>query len=184
MKRLLPILVAATALTAFPLAAGAAPDAEAVYADGQAYTMLGVTLVTKASPGLLSAPPIYVLGYMPPPGSQPGAPITLPSGYQPQCNPCTEEPIAYHDHLIPGAPGLGTNGTARGDYKAPWRIVAMVYNPAYSNRSDFEPITSDEELAAAEAAGEFLPINPGAADPYQRWTDNVLICPIVRHNQR
>ena len=96
----------------------------------------------------------------------------------------TEEPIAYHDHLIPGAPGLGTNGTARGDYKAPWRIVAMVYNPAYSNRSDFEPITSDEELAAAEAAGEFLPINPGAADPYQRWTDNVLICPIVRHNQR
>jgi hypothetical protein len=182
MRQLLTLTVVMAALATFPLTSAAAPDAETVYADGQTYTMLGATLITNASPGMLAAPPIYVLGYVPPAGTQTGQPITLPSGYQPQCNPCLQEPIAYHDHLIPGAPGLGTNGTAAGDYKAPWRIVAMLYNPAWSNRPDFKPITSDDQLAAAEAAGEFLPINPAAPDPYQVWTDNVLVCPIIRHN--
>ena len=121
------------------------------------------------------------MGYVPPAVTPPGASITLPSGYQPQCNPCLQEPLAYHDHLLTGAPGQGQNGTA-GDYRAPWRIVVMLYNPAWSNRPDFTPITSDDQLAAAEAAGEFLPIDPGAADPYEIWTTNVLVCPVVRHN--
>jgi hypothetical protein len=181
MRRLLLFAAIAVASAAFPLGASAAPGGEAVYADGQSYTMLGVTLITNASPGILAAPPIYILGYMPPAGAS--GPITLPSGYRPQCNPCLEEPVAYHDHLIPGAPGLGTHGTSGFDYMAPWRIVVMMYNPAYSNSPDFKPITSDDELAAAEANHEFLPINqsPGAPDPYQIWTPNVLVCPIVRH---
>jgi hypothetical protein len=58
--------------------------------------------------------------------------------------------------------------------------VVLVYNPAFSNRLDFTPVTSDDQLAAAEAAGEFLPISPGAPNPYERWTDNVLVCPVVR----
>ena len=173
MRRSFLALAGAVAALAFPLSAGAAPAPEAVYADGHAYTMLGVTLITNASPGILSAPPIYILGYATPQGTT--TPITLPSGYQPQCNPCLEEPIAYHDHLIPAAPGPG-------GYKAPWRIVVLVYNPAWSNRPDFTPITDDAALPAAEAAGEFLPINRGAANPYERWTDNVLVCPVVRQN--
>lgn len=183
MRYLLALATLAAALAAFPLGATAAPDREAVYADGQTYTMLGATLITNASPGLLGAPPLYLLGYVPPAGTPTGQAITLPSGYQPQCDPCLQEPIAYHDHLVTGAPGLGTDGTSRGDYKAPWRIVVMLYNPAWSNRPGFTPITDDDELAAAEAAGEFLPIDPGAADPYQVWTDNVLVCPIIRHDQ-
>ena len=177
MKRLILLTLAAATCAAFPLAAHAGKDTELVYADGETYTMVGATLITNASPGILDAPPLYVLGY-PAPGAS--GPITLPSGYRPQCNPCLQEPVAYHDHLITGAPGQGTNGTAGGDYRAPWRIVVLVYNPAYSNSLDFTPVTSDDQLAAAEAAGEFLPINPGAANPYERWTDNVLVCPVVR----
>lgn len=177
MKRLILLILAAATCAAFPLAAHAGKDGELVYADGETYTMIGATLITNASPGMLSAPPIYILGY-PEPGAS--GPITLPSGYQPQCDPCLQEPLAYHDHLITGAPGLGTNGTAGADYRAPWRIVILMYNPLYSNRVDFRPVTSDDRLAAAEAAGEFLPIDPGAPNPYERWTNNVLVCPVVR----
>ncbi len=181
MRRLLFVLVATVVFVAFPLGAPAAgPKTELVYADGQTYTMVGATLVTNASPGILKAPPIYILGFPTAPGTD--GPITLPSGYQPQCNPCSQEPVAYHDHLVTGAPGEGTNGTSGSDYKAPWRIVVMMYNPAFSSRSDFHPVTSDDDLAAAEAAGEFLEINPTGSDPYQIWTNNVLVCPIIRHN--
>jgi hypothetical protein len=173
MKRLI-LLVAATAASAvFPLAAPAAPEGEGAYAEGQTYTMIGATLVTNASPGMLAAPPIYILTYPTPPGTS--GPITLPSGYQPQCNPCLQEPVAYHDHLLTGAPGVG-------DYEAPWRIVVMVYNPKVAYSPAFKPVTSDDDLKKAEDAGEFLPINPGAANPFQIWTPNVLICPVVRQN--
>jgi len=185
MRRSILILAAVFVSAAVPMTAAARPDGELSYADGQTYTMLGVNLITNASPGILDAPPLYVMGYVPPPGSTPGQPITLPSGYQPQCNPCLQEPFAYHDHLLTGAPGHGTNGTSGSDYRAPWRIVVMVYNPDWSNRPDFQPITSDDQLATAEAAGEFLPINraPGAPDRYEIWTTNVLVCPVVQHNK-
>src|SRR5262249_49051458 len=121
MRRLIPILAVVLALAAFPMAAAAGPGTELVYAGGQTYTMHGVTLTTTASPGLPAAPPLYVLAYLPSAGTS--GTLTLPSGYQPQCNPCSQEPFAYHDHLITGAPGLGTNGTSGSDYRAPWRIV-------------------------------------------------------------
>lgn len=62
----------------------------------------------------------------------------------------------------------------------------MVYNPDWSNRPDFTPITSDDQLADAMKKGEFLSINhaPGAPSPFQMWTPNVLICPVIRQNQR
>jgi hypothetical protein len=175
MKRLILVALMGGAFVLLPAAAAAATDTELVYADGQTYQMVGATLVTNASPGLLRSPPLYVLGF-PASGT---TPITLPSGYQPQCNPCLQEPVAYHDHLITGAPGLGTSGTAGGDYMAPWRIVVMVYTHAYAYSANFQPVTSDEQLAAAEAAGEFAVINPGAPDPHQIWMNNVLICPVV-----
>lgn len=177
MFRFIAIAASIAAFAALPLAAPAATNGELVYADGQTYTMIGATLVTNASPGMLNAPPIYILGYRTAPGTT--GSITLPSGYQPQCNPCAQEPMAYHDHVLTGEPGAGTAGTA-GDYLAPWRVVIMRYTPGYANSADFHPVTSDTELAAAEAAGEFLPINPAGPNPYEIWTDNVLICPLVR----
>lgn len=182
MKRLTVVaaLAATVLMTAAPVA-GARTGTEPVYADGHTYQMLGATLITNAGPGLLNAPPIYLLGF---PVSGTTTPIKLPSGYQPQCNPCLQEPIAYHDHLITGAPGLGTTGTSGGDYRAPWRIVIMMYTHAYAYSPDFKPVTNDDELAAAEAAGDFTAINPTALEPYQVWTDNVLICPVVGHSPR
>jgi hypothetical protein len=153
----------------------AAPSGEAAYADGQTYWMHSSHVVLGASAGLLSAPPIYVLGF---PTGQTGGPLTLPSGYAPQCDPCSGEPVLYHDHLLTGEPGSGTNGTA-GDYRSPWRVVIMVYSPGYANSPSFVPITSDTELAAAEANHDFLPISDGP-NPYEKWTNNVLICPLVQ----
>ncbi|MBK5188102.1 MAG: hypothetical protein JJD97_07635 [Gemmatimonadaceae bacterium] len=127
---------------------------------------------------------LYLVSYqqasVPVPGA---APITLPSGYQPQCNPCFHPglpaPFVYHDHVITGAPGMGIHGTA-GQYKAPWKIIVLVYNPAYVASRTFKPITSAAALDAAEAAGNvFLPINSGGANPYEFDTGNLLICPTV-----
>lgn len=180
MKLLMLSAAALAASAALPLAAPAAPEGELAYAEGHTYTMIGATLITNASPGMLKAPPIYILGYPVPPGTT--GPITLPSGYEPQCDPCLQEPVAYHDHLLTGAPGLGTNGTSGGDYTSPWRIVVMRYTPQYAFSRDFKPVTSDDGLARAEKDGDFLPINPGAANPYEIWTTNVLVCPVVRQN--
>lgn len=176
MKRLLVAAAVVGAMALAPLSAQAATGSEQAYADGQTYVMVGATLVTNASPGVLDAPPMYILGY---PVAGPG-PVTLPSGYQPQCNPCLEEPVAYHDHLLTGAPGLGTAGTAFGNYAAPWRIVIMSYTRAYVMSPSFTPVTNDDQLAAAEAAGDFAVINPTGSDRYQIWTNSVLICPIIR----
>ena len=77
------------------------------------------------------------------------APKTLPSGYQPLCKPCYHfgqpDPGAYHDHVLTGAPGLGKNGTA-GEFKAPWKIILLVYNPAVALSPNFKPITSADEI--------------------------------------
>jgi hypothetical protein len=156
----------------------AAPSGEAAYADGQVYWMHSSHLVTGASAGLLSAPPIYVLGF--PTDLSTGQPI-LPPGYTPQCDPCNGEPVPYHDHLLTGEPGSGTNGTA-GDYRSPWRVVIMTYDPTYVASGAFAPVTSDTQLAAAEMAGEFLPkyFDANGVAQFEVWTNNVLICPLVQ----
>jgi hypothetical protein len=147
------LLVAGTLAAPMSLAA---PSGEAAYADGQTYWMHSSHLVMGASAGLLTAPPIYVLGF---PLDAAGNPV-LPSGYTPQCDPCNGEPVPFHDHLLTGEPGSGTNGTA-GDYRSPWRVVIMMYDPDYVTGGSFVPVTSDSQLAAAEEAGEFLPVNQG-----------------------
>lgn len=178
MKRVIPIVVVTAAALALVGATSAAPSTEEVYGDGHVYEMVGATLKTTTSPGLLSAPPLYLIGY---PTAQSSGPLVLPSGYQPQCDPCDHSPFHYHDHVVTGEPGAGTNGTA-GDYRAPWHIVVMAYSPGYYNSPGFTPITSDDEIAAYEQARRMLPLNPGAADPYQISTNMVLICPIIRQN--
>jgi hypothetical protein len=164
------------------------PEIDPTYANGQTVYMIGPHLIVNARATMPNAyahaEELYLVTYpqatLPTPGS---GPITLPSGYQPQCNPCFHPglpaPFVYHDHVITGAPGMGTNGTA-GVFKAPWKIIVLVYNPAYASSPTFKPITSAADVDAAEAAGNvFLPINRGGANVYEVDTGNLLICPIV-----
>src|SRR5262249_48037098 len=107
------------------------------WADGKTVYMIGPHLIEGArekQPNLYAhAEELYLLAFpLPPtaPDPQPGAgPITLLSGYQPQCNPCFHPGLpprlVYHDHVIPGAPGMGNNGTA-GGFMAPWKIIVLV----------------------------------------------------------
>ena len=164
---------------------GGKPEIDPTYANGQTVYMIGPHLIVGAretQPNLYAhAEELYLLTYPVAPGTS--GPITLPSGYQPQCNPCFHPglpaPFVYHDHVITGAPGMGTNGTA-GAYKAPWKIIVLGYNPLYAMSPTFTPIKSAADVDAAEAAGNvFLPINPQASNPYEIETGNVLICPTV-----
>lgn len=194
MTRLVPLLGAVLLAAALSLGAAlavhsahATPEIDVVYANGQTMYMIGPHLNTNPNPNLLAqSDALYVLTF-PVNTSTCGLnchSITLPSGYQPQCDPCYHPglPTAfiYHDHVLTGAPGFGTNGTA-GSYKGPWQIIVLRYTPTYAFSSTFKPITSDEALDAAEAAGDFLPIAKGInpANPYEIPTGHVLICPLV-----
>jgi hypothetical protein len=168
------------------------PEIDPTYANGKTVYMIGPHAIAGAResmPNLYEhAEELYLVVFprpqdQPPPA--PGAPpITLPSGYHPQCNPCFHPglpaPNVYHDHIITGAPGMGVNGTA-GEFKAPWKIIVVVYDPAYAASKDFKPITSAADLDAAEHPGvnKLLPFNKGAANPYEFETGNLLICPTV-----
>jgi hypothetical protein len=172
-------IAASVALSLTVLAAPAVfakQDAETVWANGQEWTMIAPTAVPNPNPNLLaSAPPFYVLAFPPDP-TDPGH-FILPSNYAPQCDPCLGVPVPpYHDHLLTGAPGYGTAGTA-GDYEGPWRVVLMVWNPAFVRGGDFAPVTSDEDLPAAIAAGEFQSF-PGTGG-FEKPLPVVLICPLV-----
>jgi len=168
-----------------PTAAAAGPCDETAYANGQQFCIHTTKLTTTPSAGLLkAAQEVYVTAYFPlPPGcdtSDPSSctPETLPSGYQPLCNPCFHgdglNAFPYHDHVLEGAPGFGKDGTA-GAMTGPWVVIVMVYNPSVSNAPGFTPIKSAAGLDAGEQAGVFLPINPGAANPYEVNTGVVLV---------
>jgi hypothetical protein len=169
-------------------AAQGKPEIDPTYANGKTVYMIGPHLIPNARETMPNAyahaEELYLVVYPQetPPAPEAG-PITLPSGYQPQCNPCFHPglpaPFVYHDHVITGAPGMGNNGTA-GAYKAPWKIIVLVYNPAYVAARGFSPITSEAALDAAEEAGNvFLPINTGGGNIYEIDTGNLLICPTV-----
>lgn len=167
------------------------PEIDPTYANGTTVYMIGPHLIVDARtnmPNLYEhAEELYLVVYPQASTPTPGAgPITLASGYQPQCNPCFHPglpaPFVYHDHVITGAPGMGNSGTA-GQYKAPWKIIVLMYNPAYVASPTFRPLTSAAAIDAAEQAGNvFLPINSGGANPYEIDTGNVLICPTVSNH--
>lgn len=165
------------------------PELDPSYANGRTVYMIGPHLVMGARESMpnvyAKAEELYLVVYpQPGPPPAPGAgPITLPSGYQPQCDPCFHPGLpamfVYHDHVLTGAPGMGKNGTA-GEFKAPWKIVILVYNPAYIASPTFKPVTSEVDLDNAEKAGNvFLPINPTGANQYEFEPGNLLICPLV-----
>lgn len=176
--RLSMLVATASLVLAVAPVAMAKQDSETVWANGQEWTMIGPHAITDAAPSLLAkAPPLYVLAF---PSNGHGGWV-LPTGYSPQCDPCLGVPVPpYHDHLLTGAPGFGTQGTSGGDYMGPWRITLMMYNPAFILGGHFVPVTSDEDLATAIAHGEFLPI--GANGSYEVPLPVVLICPLVSPN--
>jgi len=168
------------------LANAGKPAIDPSYVDGKIYYMIGPHVIVDAidtNPQLYAqSEELYIVAYpINNASNNDTLPQTLPSGYQPLCNPCYHPGLpgvfAYHDHVLTGAPGLGTNGTA-GEFKGPWKIIVLMYNPAVLTTA-FKPVTSVEELDAAEAAGMFLPIGNDPTNQYEIDTGNVLICPLV-----
>jgi hypothetical protein len=188
MRRPLTALVAAAvglATLAGP-AAAVKPQIDPSYFDGHTVYMIGTGLITNAEPSLHdTAEELYLAVYpVNPDGRTDLGVLTLPSGYQPQCDPCFHPglplPFGYHDHILSGAPGFGSNGTADG-FTAPWKLILLIYKPAVALSSGFEPVTSEAQLDWAEAHGWFLPINgdPNAENRFEIDTGQVLICPLV-----
>ena len=155
------LAIAVCFLGATGVAYAGKPEIDPSYADGKTYYMIGPHMITNPNPNMFEqSQELYIVAY---PWDGTNAPV-FASGYVPQCNPCYHPglpiPFVYHDHVLSGAPGLGNNGTA-GEFKGPWKIIVMMYNPAVFSDPDFKPITSEVDLDAAEAAGEFLTINAG-----------------------
>jgi hypothetical protein len=165
------------ALLAPALALAAKPEIDPSYAEGKTVYMIGPKLIAGAAqskPNLyMHAEELYLVGY-------PQEALPLPSGYVPQCNPCfhAPPPFIFHDHVLTGAPGLGKDGTA-GAYKAPWKIILVMYTVAAVSDPNFVPVKSVAELDQAEADGKFQVLDPSATNPYEIDTGNLLICAFV-----
>jgi SnoaL-like domain len=164
------IATLATALTVGALmitgTGSAAEQTEHIYADGNTYTINTEAAVDlDASAGAIAqAAPFFIIGFPVPAGTT--GPITLPSGYQPQNNGLPA-PLPYHDHIA-----ADVNNPLR-------RVVELQYGWAYAYSPSFAPLTSVDQLPAAEASGKLEIVAPGAPDPYQHWTNTVLVRPIV-----
>lgn len=162
---------------AVPLVAVAPQPARAAvvehgYVDGStAFFVSAGTQVDAPARLLEHATPIYLLTF--PVAAGTTGPITLPSGYQPQENGNLNAPAPWHDHLLSAVPGAS-------DYSPVLRVVVLRYSPAYAASLAFQPVTSVADLDAAEQAGKFVPIAPGAVDPFQLVKDDVLVRPVVR----
>ena len=144
----------------------AADPTEHIYADGNTYTINTEAAVDLDAPGgvLAQAAAFYIIGF--PVAAGTTGPITLPSGYQPQNNGLPA-PLPYHDHIA-------------ADVSNPLRrVVELQYTWAYAYSLSFVPLTSVNQLAAAEASGKLDIVAPGAPDPYQHWTNTVLVRPVV-----
>lgn len=149
-----------------PRAVNAAELTEHIYAYGKVYTINTEAAVQLEAPSgvLPRADAFYIIGFPVPPGTT--GPITLPSGYEPQNNG-RPAPMPYHDHIT-------------GDVSNPIRhVIELRYTWAYAYNASFVPLTSVDQLPAAEASGKLEVVAPGASDPYQHWTSTVLVRPVV-----
>ena len=158
-------------------ALGAKPEIDPVYVEGNTYYMIGPRVIFGAAqtqPNTYAhAEELYIVAF-------PQAALPLASGYVPQCNPCFHAPpdFIFHDHVLTGAPGLGRNGTA-GGFKAPWKIILLMYTVEWASNPAFVPVKSVAELDAAEADGKLQVLSPNSDNPYELDTGNLLICPFV-----
>ena len=164
-------------------AAAAKPEIDPSWANGKLVAMIGPHITTTPSAGLYNrAEELYLIVYpINPDGQTDLGALTLPSGYQPNCDPCFHPGLplefGYHDHVLTGAPGMGNHGTA-GVYVAPWKIIVMMYNPDKFLSPDFVPLKSEAQVDWGEENGYFLPISQGD-NAYEMDTGWVLICPVT-----
>lgn len=161
---LLLVLTLATAALPVARAAGSCGDLETGYVNGQTVCINITQLITDpTAQQLAQAKPLYIAAYTQLTG--PG-PESLPSGYQPLCNPCLHGGIfdnfPYHDHVIAG--GFGHHGPQTGDLR---QLVIVAYDQTYSNQLSFQPFTSAAGINIGEHAGLFQTINPGPGNPYE-----------------
>jgi hypothetical protein len=167
-RTLIAFLATALAVGALAVAGAgtAAEQTEHIYADGNTYTINTEGAVDVDAPAevLAQAAPFYIVGF--PVAAGTTGPITLPSGYQPQNNGLPA-PLPYHDHIA-----ADVNNPLR-------RVVELRYSWAYSYSPTFVPLTSIDQLPAAEASSKLDIVAPGASDPYQHWTNTVLVRPAV-----
>lgn len=163
--------------------AGASTEV-AVYADGLTYTMNIHHINLSPNPGeLAAAAPLYVVVFpMNPLGSTTLGPLAV-NGYHPQCDPCFHPglplPLVYHDHVLAGTPATGP-GTNAANWQATRHPIAVMYSPDYISGPGFQPLTTVAAVQAGERSGDFLPIDAGAANPYELPQDVVLTIELVR----
>ena len=159
------------------------PDIDPTYANDTVVYMIGPHVIVGANVSMPNAyehaEELYLVTY-------PQDSLPLPSGYQPQCNPCFHPGLpplfVYHDHVITGAPGMGNHGTA-GEYKAPWKIIILRYDPDYIASPNFKPLTSAAAIDAAEHPGlHILQTIGNGPNPYEIDTGNLLMCPTVSNH--
>lgn len=184
------IMMAATGIALLAcgsVASAGKPELDQSYAEGQIYWMIGPRLmegVATTNPNLYAqAEELYLVVYpLQNDTNDDHSPKTLNSGYQPQCDPCYHPglpaPFVYHDHVLAGAPGLGNHGTANAN-KGPWKIILVEYRLGVILDLGFTPAKSVKDILDGEMNGDFQVINPGADNPYEIDTGNVLICPLV-----
>ncbi|HEV2416029.1 MAG TPA: hypothetical protein VGX27_14590, partial [Candidatus Dormibacteraeota bacterium] len=171
--------LAVIAVGAVPAQAGN-PAAEQMYANDTTVYMIAPPTLATGGPNVPDD--LYLAVYPITNGANLG-PLTVGSNqYHPQCDPCFHPgvplPFAYHDHVISGAPGFGTNGTA-GTFNPFWHVFVVMYNPSDYTNKVFTPVKSTAELDAGEASGMFLPINRGPGNPFEVDTGIVFLCNIV-----
>src|SRR2546430_16681871 len=103
MRRFLIIAVMSVAVIVAGTASAAKPEPETAYAEGQTVTIAAVHFNTSPSAAELAAANYLYLATYPLDGNATGGvPVTLASGYQPNCDPCWHPGLpsvfVYHDH--------------------------------------------------------------------------------------
>jgi hypothetical protein len=162
--RIWTILFAVAATIVVGTASAGKPDTEKAYADGNTVTIAAVHFITSPSPAhLASANYLYLVTYPVDTAATGGAPVTLASGYQPNCDPCFHPGLAdgfvYHDHVLSGAPTLDNASTPR-------HLVILQYVASVMTDPSFQPLTSVSAVKAGETAGIFQAIGSGS-NPYE-----------------
>src|SRR5436190_18741336 len=151
MRRFLTIAAMLVTTIVVGSASAAKPDTETAYADGQTVTIAAIHFITSPSPAELAAANyLYLVTYPVDATATGGAPVTLASGYQPNCDPCWHPGLpaafVYHDHVLSGAPTLG-------NASAPRRLVILQYVASVMTDPSFQPLKSAAAVKAGEATG-------------------------------
>ena len=169
MRRLVLFAAVVAAFVASSMGvAHAKPALEPMYANDTTVYMSAPTAV--AAGGVNTSQDFYLIAY----------PI-VPPGVHPLCNfscPGPSNLPQVRDVVLEGSPGFGTSGTA-GAFNPNWHVLALAYSPAWLLDPNFQPARSAAEVDAGEAAGHFLPINSGGANPFEVDTGVIFLCVLV-----